>query len=164
MKLLDPWMGARPLKQLYEGAESRAKAMGDSTTGAEHLLLSAFDLPDGLARRAFQRAGGDPDAFEAAVVQQHDDALRNIGIEPVAEETLRRRPRRGGPKPNESLIHVLKAGVTLEKTEGLKGLGAQIVAGTASLEHGTAARTIAAMGIDRFQLGAAARAEAHDAA
>ncbi|MGZ8476106.1 MAG: Clp protease N-terminal domain-containing protein, partial [Candidatus Limnocylindria bacterium] len=45
----------RTIKKLLTDAEVEARAMGEAEPGAEHLLLAALDLPDGSARRAFER-------------------------------------------------------------------------------------------------------------
>jgi ClpA/ClpB-like protein len=57
--------------------------------GAEHLLLAALELPDGTARRAFERVGADPNALRQAIEEQHAEALCAVGIDagPGAEGT-----------------------------------------------------------------------------
>ena len=57
-----------------------ANAAGQNEPGAEHLVLSALELPDGTARKAFERIHADPDGFLAAITRQYEDALQNIGI------------------------------------------------------------------------------------
>ncbi len=49
----------RTIKALAEAAERHANAAGEREPGPEHFLLAAFDLPDGLARRAFARLGAE---------------------------------------------------------------------------------------------------------
>ena len=71
------------IKSLCLKAEEYAHKNGEEIPGAEHFLLSAFDLPDGTARRVFQRAGANPDDFEKAVKQQYNEALDSVGIDPT---------------------------------------------------------------------------------
>ncbi len=97
MKLKTPIQDVRTIKELLTGAEDIARRAGESQPGAEHLLLSALEMPEGSARRAFERVGADPDGFAPAVSAQHADALRAMGIEPPPEETL---AAEAGPKPS----------------------------------------------------------------
>lgn len=154
-----PLQGSRAVKALVIGAEVHARHLGDATTGAEHLLMAAFDLPDGSARRAFRRAGGDPDDFAAAVARQHADALRGVGIEPVPDRLLTRTAPLGSRRPNESAMKVLKAAIVDSKIDRLRPLGVHVLAAVAGLEHGTAARTLRGMGLERRALADAAIAE-----
>jgi hypothetical protein len=66
VKLRNPVRDMRTIKTLMTGAEAEALEAGESVPGAEHLLLSALALPDGSARRAFERVGADPDELRAA--------------------------------------------------------------------------------------------------
>src|SRR5665809_73606 len=87
MKLKNPIKDMRTIKALLLGAEDQARAAGESQPGAEHLLLSALELPEGSGRRAFERAGADPDELRPAIERQHADALRAIGIESPIDDT-----------------------------------------------------------------------------
>ena len=69
------------IKEVLTSAESLAHEMGDKEPGSEHLLLAAIDMQDGLARRAFEQIGADPDDFATAIVRQHEAALAAAGIE-----------------------------------------------------------------------------------
>src|SRR5687767_10675111 len=75
MKLTKRVRDVRTINMLLTGAEAEARRAGESLPGAEHLLLSAIALPDGSARRAFERVGADPDRLQAAIAAQHADAL-----------------------------------------------------------------------------------------
>jgi hypothetical protein len=68
------------IKALCSGAEKHARQSGEDTPGAEHFLLSAIDLPDGTARRAFVRLGADANAVSAAISAQYAAALRSIDL------------------------------------------------------------------------------------
>ena len=153
------------VKKLLTGAEDEAHRAGDTLPGAEHLLLSALALPDGSARRAFERVGADPEQFRGAIGAAHADALRGVGI--LAADDTSVAPAAGTVAPaagvfrgNASLDQAFQAAVALSKaTKPARLLGAHVVAAVCRLEHGTAARALTTLGIDRTALGAAAGEE-----
>lgn len=158
MKLPAPFQGMKSIKALVLGAEAHAKRLGDASTGAEHLLLAALDEPDGSAQRVFARVGIEPTAFAAAIGDAHDSALRALGLEPVRPELLGAGSV-GPQRLDESAAHVLRSAASLSRTVRSKQLGAQVVAAVAELEHGTAARALRELGVDRTDLAVAADAE-----
>jgi ATP-dependent Clp protease ATP-binding subunit ClpA len=161
MKLRERVRDVKAINSLLTEAEEEARAMGDALPGAEHLVLSALALPDGSARRAFEHAGADPDGFRDAIVRAHDEALRGVGVEPPDEEALDvpAPARKGAFRSTASARAAFQAASDMARSSG--GLrGAHVVAAVAEMEHGTAARAIAAMGVDRGALAAAAREEA----
>jgi hypothetical protein len=80
MRLPRPLQDIRTIKLLLTTAEAEAHRGGDDLPGPEHLLLSALELPDGTARRAFERIGVDPGGFRAAIEAAHRAALQGIGL------------------------------------------------------------------------------------
>jgi len=163
VKLPHPVREIRTINALLGGADAAARRLGDETPGPEHLLLSALAMDDGTARRAFARAGADPDAFEAAIADQHEAALRAIGVEPVAldPDDIDAGPPRGVFRSTPAAQRAFQAAVTLSKqVKPSRLLGAHVVAAVAVEEQGTAARALRAMGIDPHALAEAARAEA----
>jgi ATP-dependent Clp protease ATP-binding subunit ClpA len=166
VKLRNPVPDMRTIKTLLTGAEEEALEAGESMPGAEHLLLSALAFPDGSARRAFERVGADPDELRAAIATQHADALRAIGIEPPDDAALdaaignQRRAARGVFRSNASAHSAFQAAAKLARSESSPLGGAHVVAAVAGMEHGSAARALTVMGIDRTALAAAAREEA----
>ena len=97
-RIRDHFQSLSTLKQLCTGAENHARTQGHSAPGAEHFLLAALDLPDGSARRAFERLGQDPGAVPAAIEQQYRDALQGLGLGnalPAAAPATAEPPRRG---------------------------------------------------------------------
>ncbi len=157
MKLPSPFRGMKAIKELVIGAEAHARRLGDTSTGAEHLLLAALDAPDGGARRVFARIGVEPEAFGAAIEESHASALRTLGIAPMSPEL--RSGSSKAPKLNESAAHVLRSAASLSEQDRFKSLGAQVAGAVAEMHHGTAARALQVMGIDRAELAAAADAE-----
>jgi ATP-dependent Clp protease ATP-binding subunit ClpA len=165
MKLRNPVRDVRTIKTLLEGAEAEAHATGDGEPGAEHLLIAAIDLPDGSARRAFERVGTDPDAFRAAVTRVHEDALAAVGIDAAGEASTRAADATPAQKPRAYHAGVpaqaafQEAAKLAKAKRGGQFAGAHVVIAVAETERGTAARALEALGIDRAQLADAARAE-----
>lgn len=169
MRLRNPVRDMRTINALLTGAEAEAHEAGHTMPSAEHLLLSALALPDGTARRAFERLGADPDGLRPAITAQHEQALRAIGIEPPGDEELdvpaggRATRGRGVFRATASAQAAFRGAADLAKEEkGSPLLGAHVVAAVARMEHGTAARALRAMGIDRHALAAASRQEIDD--
>ena len=163
MKLPNPVREIRTINALLAGADAIARRMGDASPGPEHLMLSALAMDDGTARRAFDRAGADPDAFAPAVTAQHEAALRAIGVEPVPLDPgdVDAGPARGVFDATPAGRRAFQAAVELSKrVKPSRLLGAHVVAAVAAEEQGTAARTLRAMGVDAGALAEAARAEA----
>ena len=157
----------RFMQSLFPAAEAEAAAMGEREPGAEHLILVSLDFEEGSARRVFERVGADPDEFRAAIVDQHDAALRSIGNDDADAEIEERLPsppdRPGGvyrsaPSAREVFPEVVK----LVKRDKSRLSGAYLLLVASQLEFGSTARTFATMGIDRSDLAAAAQAEVDD--
>lgn len=150
------------IKKLISGATSQAHKNGEDEPGAEHFLLSAFDLPDGTARRVFERIDVDPDKFQMAITKQYNDALSNIGVEvndadicsdPITTDRILQKSKPSG----EMVMKRLYALKSHDKDKPL--LGAHVVKVIAEMEHGVAARSLRAMGIDKNLLCAAVKEE-----
>lgn len=164
MRLPNPVREVRTIDRLLTGAETQARRLGDDLPGAEHLVLSALDLPDGTARAAFRRIGADPDAFPAAIAAQHSAALRAVGISVEAtppDPPAPAEPVRSGPlRTDASCQAAFQEAARLARSERPSRLrGAHVLLAVAAMEHGTAVRALEAMGIDRAALAAAAAAE-----
>lgn len=166
MKFRNPAREIRTIKALLEGAEAESRRAGESMPGAEHLLLAALALPDGTARIAFERIGADPDAVRPAIAAQHAEALRAIGITDVDDEILDGAPTdldalpTGVFRATAPAQAAFRASVDLAKSQKPSRLvGAHVVAVIAEMEHGTAARALNVLAIDRKALAASARLE-----
>ncbi|TDC65512.1 Clp protease [Micromonospora sp. KC207] len=149
----------RTIKTLLTAAEAVAQQAGDNLPGPEHLLLAAFDLPDGTARRVFERAGADPAGFRAAVDEAHRQAMHDIGVH-VASAGLplpAAAPAGGIYRLTAPGQEVFQAAVQLAKAGRRSPLrGAHVVAAVADQERGTVARVLKTLGVDRGALSAAA--------
>jgi hypothetical protein len=154
----------RFMQSLFPAAEAEAAAMGEKEPGAEHLILTSLGFREGSARRVFERVDADPDRFRDAVVAQHAAGLRSIGIDdgdaaideqisPPAE------PSGGVYRSAPSARQVFPEVVKLVKRDRSRLSGAYILLVACQMEHGTTARALATMGVDRRELAAAAQAE-----
>jgi Clp amino terminal domain, pathogenicity island component len=151
------------VKTLCIAAERHARDGGEEKPGAEHFLLAALDLPDGTARRAFERLGADADGFKDAIARQYTDALRGVGLAPESiadsEVVVSVDSRLYVTKPSgQAVMQQLAARRKVTNDAAL--VGAQVVEVVASMQHGVAVRSLRTMGVDLVALRAAARAEA----
>jgi ATP-dependent Clp protease ATP-binding subunit ClpA len=147
-------------------AENHARRDGQSEPGAEHFLLAALDLPDGTARRAFERVGADHAGLEAAIAAQYAKALGVLGLDVGAEpEAEALEPPHGVYRAAPSGRDVMQALAAHRRFGDASSLvGAHVVAEVASMPHGVAARALREMGIDREALRQAAVDESGAAA
>ncbi len=152
----------KTIGKLISGADEQAHMNGEDEPGAEHFLLSALMLPDGTARRVFERIGADPEQFKIAIRKQYSDALSSIGID---EKTLADEPE---PVTSSRILHNSKpsAQAVMKELYALKShdkdrplLGAHVVDVVARMKHGVAARSFKAMGVDQNSLCTAVKEE-----
>jgi hypothetical protein len=162
MSFIRPIREFRTIRQLLEGAERVAHDSGEELPGAEHLLMAALALPDGTATGAFGRLGVDPEGLPGAIRSQHADALRAVGIDPGEAGPLE------VPVPDgRGVFRATPAGqAAFRRAVELSGtskprrlLGAHVVVAVCEMEHGTVARSLRHLGVDREELAAAARVE-----
>jgi ATP-dependent Clp protease ATP-binding subunit ClpA len=156
----------RTIKQLLTDAERIAREMGDEEPGAEHLLLSAFGLPDGGAARALGRFDVNAARLRTAIVQEHADALVSVGIDAATAERLgRQEPSvadtagKGLYRSSPSAQEAFQAAGALARSARQRLSSAHVVLAVSDMERGTLARVLDAVGIDRTALREAARAE-----
>lgn len=162
MRLATAARDMRTMKRLLEAAEAEARRDGAEHPGPEHLVLAALDLPDGSARRALERAGGDPDDYRAALDRQHAEALRTVGLDPGDSPGPQPLPPGRRPRAMRSTANaqrLFQAATRRCRADGVPLAGAHVLLALTDLEHGTAARALAEMGIDRDELRRAALAE-----
>lgn len=158
------------IKALCFEAESLANAEGQKEPGAEHFVLSALALPDGTARKAFLRIHTDADGFRAAIAQQYEDALQNLGIDLSRDaersgEDVPIMPSKGPYKAQpsaQSLMQMLTREIMVreQKADSMAPLlGAHVILAATFAQYGVAARAFRAMGVDLQSLANAAKAE-----
>jgi len=152
----------KTISKLISGADEQAHINGEEEPGAEHYLLSALKLPEGSARRVFERVGADPEKFHEAIGKQYSDALASVGIDSTSMENT--------PEPlaSERMVHkskpsgqaVIKALYSLKQQDKDRPLlGAHVVGVVASMQHTVAARALRAMGLDQACIAEAVNAE-----
>lgn len=164
-KFKQRWKDTRTIMALSLTAERHALQEGQRHPGAEHYLLAALDLPDGSARRVFERVGADPEAYRVALVNRHTVALNAMGI---AVDTA------AGPASNEAvpapsaLFDAQPSGQALMQSlpELQRRLpaplcGAHVLLAASDMVHSAAARSLKAIGIDLESMRRAAEAELH---
>ena len=156
------------MNALFPGAELEARRVGEKVPGAEHLVLSALELPEGSARRSFERVGADPGAFQAAIVAQRDAAKRDAarraardepGDEDSDENTTESAQILMPVRTSPTAQAVFKEVVDLVRKEKSPLYGAYIVMVAARMENGKTAGALRAIGVDPTALADAARAE-----
>lgn len=150
------------IKKLILGADAQAHRRGEDEPGAEHYLLSALELPDGSARRVFERIGVDPSGLQQAIQEQYRSALDLIGVDdngmiddsdPVISNQLLHQSKPSGQAVMKKLYELKKG----DKDAPL--IGAHVVAVIAAMEHGVAVRAFNTMGVDQRELSTAAQDE-----
>ncbi len=142
----------RTVSRLILGADEQAHMMGERESGAEHFLLSALNLPDGTARRVFDRIGIDPEKFKSAIKKQYSDALSSIGVDAAfleeEPETVTSKQILHHSKPSGQAV--MKELYSLKKHDKDRPLlGAHIVAVIAKMKHGVVARAFKTLCIDQ---------------
>lgn len=161
---------AGTIKALSFGAEKLANVAGQKEPGAEHFVLSALELPDGTARKAFERIHADADDFRAAICRQYEDALQNIGIAlpcaaVIADEAAPVPTSTGLYKTQPSaqaLMQTLTQEIMVKEQKADSAaplLSAHVILAATAAQYGVAARAFRAMGIDPEKLAEAATAE-----
>lgn len=163
---MNPLDAMRTIKKLLTDAETESRAMGEAEPGAEHLLLAALELPDGSARRVFERLEVDPARVRAAIGDQQAEALVALGMDAERAKALSS-PRPLDPPTGKGVYRsavsaqeAFQAAATIARREkSFQLVGAHVVAAVAGIEHGTAARVFGVLGVDRTALAAAADEE-----
>ena len=160
----------RTIKTLCFEAEKLANANGQKEPGAEHFVLVALELPDGTARKAFERIHADPNRFHTAIAQQYEDALQNVGIALPHEATITDEatpvPTSTGPYKTQPSAQALMQTLTQEimvKEQKVDPaaplLSAHVILAATTAQYGVAIRAFRATGIDPTKLAEAATEE-----
>jgi len=140
------------MNALFPAAERIARDDVIEQPGAEHLLLAAIDLDDDIARDAL--AGFDVDAAElrAAIVAQHDEALRAIGVVADDNAITAALPASGEPRgpyrSQGSLQTAFQQAVELAKRDKTALNSGHILLAVTDAQHGTVGRALQHLDID----------------
>lgn len=148
---------------LLPAAERIAAADGVAEPGAEHLLLAALDLPDGVAAAALATVGVDRTRLHRAIRAQHAAALRSVGViadDAVLDARLPSPTTPTGPYRSQgSLQDTFQRATGMAKQSGSPLGSGHVLLAVLELEYGTLTRTFDDLSVDREALGASMRAE-----
>jgi ATP-dependent Clp protease ATP-binding subunit ClpA len=153
----------RTMKTLFSAAENEAAGLGDQQPGAEHLFLAALTLDDVSARSVLATLGVTTDDVRSAINGVHATALSTIGVDTATAGLLSGtgsfRPSRGPYRSAGSAQELFQRARRLSAADRRSLLKAgHIALAAADTEHGTLARVLDSLDIDRARLGEAARA------
>lgn len=141
------------MNRLLPAAERLARQEGLQRPAAEHLLLAALDLDDRVAAEALAAVGVDRDSLRRAVRDHHADALRAVGV--VADEAAIHEALpdvaapRGVYRSEASAQDLFREAVALAKSDRTALTSGHVLRAALSLEHGTVARALDRLAIDR---------------
>lgn len=140
------------INTLLPAAERIAAADGVAEPGAEHLLLAAMDLPDGVAVDALAIVGVDRVRLQNAINGQHTAALRSVGVVADGAALDARIPppaRPAGPYRSQgSLQDTFRRATALASAAKVPLSGGHVLLATLESQNGVLARAIAELGID----------------
>lgn len=170
MKIVRWWQrrraGIAAVKDLLERAEALARADGVERPAAEHLLVAACDHPDGTALAALAAVGRTREQLVDAVDQAHADALNAVGIDlPAPPEPPPSAEPHGVFRSEPSLGQLLRRTHDLATPEGGgfdEFASAWVLVAATEQRHGTVARALDRLGVDREDLREAARRVVHE--
>ena len=153
--------GIQDLRTMAELFAAEEREAAGEVAGAEHLLLAALDLKENSARTCLAALSFTPSNFRTALESTHAEALTAMGITtraPIQPEVMTPASK-NRPYPTTATSQAcFRRAVALAKEQHAPLKGAHIVFAVSELEHGTAARMLAKLGIDRAQLQQAALA------
>ena len=146
----------RTVSGLISKAGNIANEMGDRQPAAEHLVLAAFEMPDGLALRAFQRLAGEPDLFSTALAKRRDQILQSIGVDTGGlvldqQDVMVAPPAMPGAQISAQQVLREMAGKT-GFWQASPVTGMDVLSAVVSLRGGLAADVLESLGVNRQSL------------
>lgn len=152
----------KTLVKLCEGSEKYATESGATEVGAEHYLLAAIDLPDGSARRVFERLDVDPDKLLGAINQQYSDALAKLGFDPSGIGSVIDDPEPVKKTlffPSSASAKDVMQRLEAKCKEHLPLRGVHVIKVIAETEYGVVIRALRVLGIEPDMLSEAVKHE-----
>jgi ATP-dependent Clp protease ATP-binding subunit ClpA len=134
-------------RAVVHAAVSDAKATGQSTVEAEHLLLALATSPE------LRSLGLDRERLADALIEEERRSLSVVGLS--AENYQQRKPASSAHEPRfgASAKLALQRGVKLAQLRGGRRFRAQdLLAGVLAAEHGRVPRALNLVGIDVDEL------------
>ena len=153
------------IKTLCLQAEKYANEEGQKEPGTEHFVLAAIELPDGTARKAFERMQADPNSFRAAINQQYQDSLHNIGVDLLTNNAINNTtlpmPSGEGLYRGQHSAQILMQNMAKQLKDSSVPLlvGANVIIAATQAQHGVVIRALQSMGVSPINLAEAAKAE-----
>lgn len=168
MSLRTALSDTRLISALLTTAESEARAIADPEPGAEHLLLAALLVDDPSGRDALARvaemsssAPVDASAVRRAIGAVHAASLASIGVAaPPPGRALA--PAGGVYRSDASAQEVFQRARVLSRGSRTGLRSAHVLGAAAERDHGTVARVLEHLGVDRAALVEAAATCAND--
>lgn len=149
----------RLIASVLTTAETEARALSDAEPGAEHLMLAALLVDDPSARDAVRQVAETVDAaaVRSAIDAVHAASLAAVGVTaPDLEGSLP--PATGIYRSEVSAQEVFQRARVLSRGSRAGLLSAHVLLAAAERDHGTVARVLSHLGVDRAALVAGARA------
>lgn len=138
------------MNSLFTTAERIAHDMGDPVMGAEHLVIAALERDDPDLRTALATLPLDAQRFRSAVLAVHADALNSVGLN-ARTSPIMETPH-GLLSGTPTARKVFQDARTTARKRHTPLTATVILATAAQLEHGTTARALTRLGIDRADL------------
>lgn len=130
---------------LLTTAENEARTLGDPEPGAEHLLLASLLLDDPSAREA---SGLTADRVREAIVTVHAESLAAVGVTPPDLDSSL--PLAHGIYHSDiSTQEVFQQARRLSRRSATGLRSGHVLLAVAEREHGTAARVLRHLGLER---------------
>ena len=144
------------MQALFPRAEQIARDDEIDQPGAEHLLLAALDLDDGIARSALGMLDIDAAALRAAITGQHAEALRSVGVVADDNAIAAALPATADPKgpyrAQGSLQTAFQRAVELASGDKSPLHSGHLLLAITEVGAGTVARALEHLGVDRVLL------------
>lgn len=144
------------MNALFPSAERIARDDGIDQPGAEHLLLAALELDDGIAKHALNTFQVDPAELRVAIVGQHQEALRTIGVIADDNAIAAALPASGQPRgpyrAQGSLQTAFQRAVAIAKRDRAPLNSGYLLLAITDADHGAIARSLEHLGVDRASL------------
>jgi ATP-dependent Clp protease ATP-binding subunit ClpA len=144
------------MNTLFPAAERIARDDGIDQPAAEHLLLAALELDDGIATSALSTFDVDAAQLRGAIVDQHDEALRSIGViaddNAIAAALPASEPQRGPYRAQGSLQEAFQHVVSLAQHDKAPINSGHVLLAVTDVDHGTVVRSLEHLGVDRVAL------------
>jgi ATP-dependent Clp protease ATP-binding subunit ClpA len=144
------------MNALFSLAERIGRDDGIDQPGAEHLLLAALDLDDGIAKTVMNTFQVDPAELRAAIVGQHEEALRTIGVIADDNAIAAALPAGGQPRgpyrAQGSLQTAFQLAVAIAKRDKAPLNSGYLLLAITDADHGSVARSLEHLGVDRASL------------